>query len=585
MTRAVDSLGTRHGSGTAHLADVTDASAEPVGSPRRVAPSIFGQASMFVGALLVYALMPTRNFNYADDSLSWAYQLTQSGNLVNSHHLYLNPMRWLYQLLRDLGLAISPVTLLALYSAVWGAIGLLVLYRLLVLAGFGNLAIWGTLLCAFSAGYWSYSIVGDVYIPATSLMMIGVHFVYSGLTSDNDRNRWPYAIAAVLAFLLMLAHHQALVVFVVGLLPAAFLIQKAVVRERRVLFGVVVPVAVCALAVALYAVAYNAMPPKDQQGFVRFGAGYVDSFEPRADQKQLGLGSVVNVAAGEARALVSTNVMFRSPEVAQAIQAKYPYRATYPFPYLVRDIPIPVAGLLGLSALLAALLSVYLFARGLWMGLKEKGIALLVFIPMIPQLLFFAWWEGISDEFALWTLPLLAIVIAKGAAQMGHPLRWLRTIVGCLLMSTLVGSTLLYWNPRNDIDLVNDGYVNSLGENDVLIGFEDIQSDFRIKLAADQRGFEYLNFFNVGNSAGNSDFEADLDSAIRSEARIHVSPRLTYPPKSALVFKVSANPDFESQRAALLAKLRALPEVDWLKPAVFSEQYFRLDEGMPAPHQ
>ena len=107
---------------------------------------------------LVFALLPTQNFNYADDSLSWAYQLTQSGNLINSQHLYFNAMRWLYHLLHDAGLTISPARLLALYSAVWGAIGLAFLYRLLVRTGSGNLALWGTLFCAFTADYWSYSI-------------------------------------------------------------------------------------------------------------------------------------------------------------------------------------------------------------------------------------------------------------------------------------------------------------------------------------------------------------------------------------------------------------------------------------------
>jgi hypothetical protein len=555
-------------------------------SRRRVTPSVFSQAAIFGVALLVFALLPTQNFNYADDSLSWAYQLTQSGNLINSQHLYFNAMRWLYHLLHDAGLTISPARLLALYSAVWGAIGLAFLYRLLARTGFGNLALWGTLFCAFTANYWSYSIVGDVYVPQIGLMIMGLYFVYSGLTSENARNAWRYAIGATIAFLLMLAHHQAFILFVLGLLPAAFLMQKAVVRKWRVLFGVGVPAAVSALAFLLWTVVYFSMVPvKERDGLIKFGMGYVASFQDRPDQKHLGLGAMVNLAAGEARALVSTNVMFRSAEVAHAIQHRYPCRAVYPFPYLVRDIPIPVAGFLGICALLAALLAIYLFARGLWAGLKERRLVLLVFIPMIPQLVFFAWWEAISDEFAIWTLPLLAIIVARGAAEMAHPLRWLRTTVACLLVSTLLGSILLYWNPRNDIDWVNDQYVKSLGKNDFLIGFEDIQSGHRIALEAQSQGFK---FFNVGNFRGadaDARFEAEaaLDSAVKKGARIHVSPKFTYPPKSALAFIATFNPKFASQRAAVLAKLKAMPEVDWVKPAVFEEQYFQLDEGTPSP--
>ncbi|MGE2834254.1 ArnT family glycosyltransferase [Mycobacterium sp. SMC-4] len=536
-------------------------------------PGMVSQFAVFVGPLMVYALLPTQNHNYADDSLSWAYQLTQSGNLINSHHLYLNPMRWLYQLLLDVGLTVNPVSLLAFYSAVWGAIGLAVLYRLLVRAGLGKTALWGALLCGVSAGYWSYSIAGDVYIPAAALMIIGVYCVYCGLTTRRTRGaRW-YALAAVVAFTLMLTHHQAHVVFVLGLIPAVLLTRKATAL-RRALIGIAVPAAVCSLAVAIYAVAYLSLPEEQQHGFVAFGVGYVESFEPRADQKQIGIGTLANIAAGETRALVSTNVMFGNEEVAQAVQDRYPYRATYPFPYLVRDVPAPVAMLAGISAAIAMLLTALLSVRGLWVGLKERGLVLLVTVPMIPQLLFFAWWEGISDEFSLWTLPLVAILAARGAARMTHPLRWLRATVACVFVSTFVGSVLLYWNPANDIDQVNDGYISSLHHGDLLVGFEDIQSDFRIMLAADRRGFEYLNFFNVRDTEDVREFDAALDAAADAGMRIHISPRLTHPPKSAVAFKESVDPAFGSQRAGLLAKLAALPGIDWLRPAVFSERYF-----------
>ena len=581
MSSTVESLEARD---VAERESCGDAPRQAADRARRITSVAAVQSSIFVGAFLLYALLPTRNFNYADDSLAWAYQLTQSGGVVNSHHLYLNGMRWLYQLLHGAGVTVDPLTLLALYSAVWGAAGLAILYRLLVRAGMANEALWATLVCAFSAGYWTYSIIGDVYIPAIGLMMVGLYFVYSGLTTESARSARQYAVGAVLAFLAMLAHHQAFAVLVVGLVPAVLLMRTAAAQRRRVSFAVVVPVAVCLFSVALYAVAYLAMPAKQQQGFIQFGSGYVETFEPRPDQKQLGLGSLANMAVGEARALVSTNVIFRSDEVAQSIQAKYPYRATYPFPYLVRNVPIPVAVLIGMAACLAALLTAYLFARGLWTGLREKGLVVLVFVPMIPQAVFFAWWEGVSDEFALWTLPLIAIIAARGAAEVAHPLHWLRAIATGFFVSTLVGSTLLYWNPQNDIDFVNDEYTNSLGENDVLIGFEDIQSDFRMNLQADKRGFRYLNYFNIRNSADASAFDASLEAAVRTGTSIHVSPRLAYPPKSAVVFKQSTNPDFVSQRDTLLAKLKGIPGVDWVMPVVLSEQYFQLSTGAQAPH-
>ncbi|MEW5813233.1 MAG: hypothetical protein AB1925_27745 [Actinomycetota bacterium] len=537
---------------------------------------------IFTVAFGVYALLPTRNFNYADDSLSWAYQLTQPDGLINSHHLYLNAMRVLYRLLRDVGLTESPVEFLALYSAAWGALGLAVLFRLLVRAGMGRMALWGTLFCAVSAGYWSYSIVGDVYVPAIALMVLGFSCVYCGLAAQTRTGAVQYGTGAVIAFSAMVAHHQAFAMVVVGLIPAV-LLMKYTAMARRVAYAVVLPVTVGVLTSATYLLAYTSLPAAQQHGIVRFGAGYVESFDPRADQKQLNLASAANMAVGEARALVSTNVVFRSPAVAQAVAHRYPYRATYPFPYLVRHLSPPIAVAVGVSAVVAGLLTACLLVRGLWVGLRERGLILLVFLPMIPQALFFGWWEGISDEFALWTLPLIAIIVARGAAQMTHGMRWMGVTVTCLFTSTLAGSTSLYWDARNDVDFVNDQYVQSLKPNDVLIGFEDIQSDFRIQLEAQQRGFRYLNYFNVRNPAQDADFDAALERSIASHANIYVSPRLSYPPKSAVVFKQSTEAQFDTGRADLLATLRRTSGVHWLKPAVFLPGYFHVDPGAPAP--
>ena len=232
-------------------ATLPDGAFPAAGTDRRAGYGLTGQAVIFLVSLAVYAALPTRNFNYADDALSWAYQLTRPDGLINSHHLYLNAMRVVLQQLSDAGLNVDPVGLLAFYSALWGATGLVVLYRLLVRAGLDEVAVWAIMFCAFSAGYWSYSIVGDVYVPATSAMLLGFYLVYTGLTSDSRRTaRW-CAFGAVVAFVAMLAHHQAYVMVVLGLVPAVFLMRKPLCRCSPATFGVLVPAAVCASAVLL----------------------------------------------------------------------------------------------------------------------------------------------------------------------------------------------------------------------------------------------------------------------------------------------------------------------------------------------
>jgi hypothetical protein len=537
------------------------------------------QFAIVFGAFLVYALFPTRNYNYADDSLRWAYELTRSGDLINSHHLSLNAMRWLYQSLHGVGVSIEPASLLSLYAAFWGAIGLLFLYRLLKHANLGGVAILGVLVCAFSVDYWSYSIVGDVYVPAIALMLGGLDMFYCAMVAQNRRLAWSYGVLSSALFFLMLAHHQAHAAFVIGLIPAALLLRGHDLR-RRLAIGLGVPAATAVCAAALYAGVYSALPQQEQQGFFRFCAGYAESFDARPDQKKLGLSAVVNAAAGEARALVSTNVLFRSEKIARAINDRYPYRNTYPFPYLVRNLSPAAAVAIAIAAGIAALLGFWFFFKGLAAGLRERGLLLLAFVPMVPQALFFMWWEGLSDEFAIWTLPLVALFVARGALATRRPAVWLSVVAASLFVSTLFGSIALYQDQKNDVDAVNDGYVSELGPNDFIVGFEDIQSYHRICLLQNKLGFGY---FDVRSKAPHwsaqdvDELDRKLSLAEARGQRIHVAPGLQFPAESQLAFMRTLNPTFDAQRVAILSRLRRVQNVDWVRPAVFLSDYFHKD--------
>lgn len=540
---------------------------------------------LFLVFLLLYSLLPTKNFNYADDSLRWAYELTRSGNLINSHHLYLNVMRFFYRLFRDLGLPVDPARLLCLYSAFWGALGLAFLYMLLQRAGFGSEALLSTLLCAFTAGYWSYSIVGDVYLPSIALLVMGIYFTVGAVDSTAGTTVRTSATLAVGSFGLMLLHHQAMFVFVIGLLPAILMMTNTSVRRRTVL-AVGIPSGVALMAAGAYGAAYLlGTRPGAREGFLRFCAGYVASFDARPDQKQLGVGTLLNTGAGEVRALVSTNVIFRNMDVALAVQQRYPTRAVYPFPFLVHSLPVWVAVAVGMASAVSVLLILFLFVRGLWSGLRDRGLVTLIFIPAMVQLLFFMWWEGISDEFCLWTLPLIAICVASGAATLRRTSRWLGTLCGLLAVSTFSGSIVLFWNPKYDVDLVNDSYARSLGPGDVLVGFEDIQSAHRIKLWAEDQGFEYVN---IRDSAPKWSQREELqtlsllDSAAREGSQIYVSPRLSFPPKNALAFMRYLNPKFDVGWASLLEGLKRRPSIHWLRPAVFLDHFFYSASGYKA---
>ena len=187
---------------------------------------------LFLGTFLLYALVPTRNFNYADDALRWAYGITQSSGLIQSHHLYLNAMRWLWHALTDIGLPIAPERLLALHSALSGAVTLVFLRRLLRQLGLGGVATLGALVCAWTAGFWTYAIVGDVYVPATAWLVVGLYGFCRGLRAETPRAARGGFLIACSAWVLLLLHHQAQFVFVAAVLPATLLVRSTPLARR-----------------------------------------------------------------------------------------------------------------------------------------------------------------------------------------------------------------------------------------------------------------------------------------------------------------------------------------------------------------
>src|SRR2546428_2488186 len=158
-------------------------------------------------------------------------------------------MRWVWHTLTDRGIRIAPERLLALYSALCGALTLVFLRRLMRLLGLGAVATVGTLVCAFSAGFWAYSIVGDVYMPAIAWMTIGLYAYCRGLRAESPATARRAFLAACAAWLLLLLHHQAHFLFVAAILPATlFLRGVSPGRRRAFAFGVPTVVGLAALA-------------------------------------------------------------------------------------------------------------------------------------------------------------------------------------------------------------------------------------------------------------------------------------------------------------------------------------------------
>jgi hypothetical protein len=537
---------------------------------------------LFAGTFLLFALLPSRNTNYADDSLGWADYLMDRGGLINSHHLFLNGVRALWNGFQHLGLHVSSAHLLALYCSFFGALGLVFLDLLLRFFGLGRFALAGTLVCAFTAGWWSYSIVGDVYVPANAFMLMGCWWFLHGLEPGASRLR--HGLLAVGSFFLMVVHHQAYSVFIVGLLAAVVVLRP---RIRPIAWATAVIAVTGALVLALYVGVWRVEAPG--KTFHGFTEGYAAESGWLPDQMRVDPSTLVGAAAGETRAFVSTYMVFRSVAMTRRIQTLYPYRNIYPYPYLVRRVPGLVAGLWALCTLIALALVLVMAPAGIWRSVRARDALAVLVIASIFQAMFFIWWEAISDEFWIWSLPFVAMTATSGAAALGRrgP-RMLALLAVALGVGTLVGAVGLFAHPELDVDAVNDRFLPTLRARDLFIGFDEIQNDHRCGIAQHRQGFAYFNVFNFARSWSDSlqtVLDHEVASTVQHGGRVVVSPYLATPPRSYLVKIAEGNPAFWRQRRELVAHLRARNEraIVWPPLAASVPGYFLADSDRVLP--
>ncbi|HYM80066.1 MAG TPA: hypothetical protein VEY91_01490 [Candidatus Limnocylindria bacterium] len=534
------------------------ASSIAISSEAEEAPSRLAPWLLFLGSVLVYLLFPTRNFNYADDSLGWANGITRSDGLISSHHLFFNGLKVTYSALgRIAGDGLDPTRFLATYSALCGALGLVILYRLLVLARCGRAAILGALLAGTTMGYWSYSIVGDAYIPATMFLLAGIYGVASGLASPHPVAPWR-VLATALAFVLMMLHHQGFFLTVLGLVPGV-LFSHGAARSARIRYGFVVPLVAGLSTLLIYLAVHGAQPASKRGTFLDFASGQAASFAKIPDMKNVSFKSVVNGCAGVTRAALSTNFLFKSRGFADALQSRFPYRNVYPYPYLVRRLPWPLVIVLGACFMTSLALLTVLVIRGIFAAVRTREAAWVALMTAVPQAVFALWWEAVSDEFWIWSTPFLALFATAGAVSYA---RTGRRLLGILLVGVALSSVVsiwLYLDPTNDIDRVNDEYLEQLGSTDLLISLNDIVQDNRMRLAQQRQGFERVELAApamLQHTIPMEPLERALSRTIERGGAVYVDPYVARPPKSLVQKLTISAPRFEPERHAVLARLR-----------------------------
>ncbi len=170
-------------------------------------------------------------------------------SLLNPHHLLYNVIGYLvFQFCHLIGISIRAVYLLQIINSLVGALGIYFLYR-----GFLELFRWKrteltetklklgafllSLLIAFTAGYWFYSIETEVYIFAMFFVILGFFILTKSLTKNQLTSRTLITLGIIIAFACLF--HQTHIFF----LPAAIILLSFQEKSfwKRKLFYLLVP--------------------------------------------------------------------------------------------------------------------------------------------------------------------------------------------------------------------------------------------------------------------------------------------------------------------------------------------------------
>jgi len=158
---------------------------------------------IFPGILAVYWLFPTKNYYWDGIFFARVIEDAQQLNtsLLHPNHLLYNVFGYFfYQAARSLGLNWRAVEVLQVTNSLVSVLSAVVLYRILSLWLRSHLALLLTLVFAFSATWWQFSIDADAYILSVFCLLLAFRYA---LPEFKPR---PFVVAVF--FILAILVHQ-----------------------------------------------------------------------------------------------------------------------------------------------------------------------------------------------------------------------------------------------------------------------------------------------------------------------------------------------------------------------------------------
>ena len=207
--------------------------------------------AMLLAIGVIYLAFPTKAYFF--DGIDFAYTIEQAPrlqpSLTHPNHLIYNLIGWMFYRLLGLGLEIRAVTALQILNNILSVLSAYVLLAILKSTLRSRYICYClTLLFAFSATWWKFSIDADAYIPSVLFLLI------SFCLSLPNRHSNPLVVAVTYSIGLCL--HQIAIVFFPVLVVAMFLQHRERPRRQRIMTAGVFAVAATLTTFAAYALAF-----------------------------------------------------------------------------------------------------------------------------------------------------------------------------------------------------------------------------------------------------------------------------------------------------------------------------------------
>jgi hypothetical protein len=398
----------------------------------------------------------SNNFQYADDALPFVVRIHEGQ--LHPHHLILGVLGVLN---RWLGWN-EPSRFTATLWLVRGfvlltSIAALVLCCALAWRWFGERRAvwWSAAALVASYGFWAYSVVPDFYVPGLASVLAAVAM----LEGFQERERlWWLVGAVVFGWIAALCHQSYAAVLAVMVAVLAW--------ERRWKAAAVAALGSAVLLLGSYVVAYYSQ--REYAGFWRFVLGHARymQFTPYDRLQPL---TPLYAAVGAFRAWTFPEYFVRVDAVWEWVQQRWSMKLLLDERFLLRAIPPEWAALLGGAGIVGGAGAALLFGdavrkhgRRLW---RRWAFRVLVGWALGMGVLAVLW-EPSSNEFWLWSCPVVAMLFG------GVQARWLRRLRPLVLGLLACATVPVVWLNRcleNDLYAVNKRYRLGLQREDVVL--------------------------------------------------------------------------------------------------------------------